>query len=210
MRPQALPAIALWLTSCATAGTPRFATVSERPDGPARAPGVAVDESSELPQPSTSARTDQQLIVLRTPLDSALPKAIVDRFFVAVLHEDEAALKELLLDEASVQFGTQGSRQSARTFWQTRFARLDYDALSGQAVLRERALEIYGADDAARLGSARTLPLPVRPGEVLVRAPIAHTHTGKTRLFGDEIVFLLAPRREAYRISMMLEEFALP
>jgi hypothetical protein len=193
------------LGSCAGAGAPRFATLAESPDEPRRPPGVALDPISELPAPAPSGTTRERLLVLRTPLDTALPREAVERFFDTVADEDEAALGTLLVPDAAIQIGAQGTRQSARSFWQTRFARFAYGSLSG--VLRDGALETYNSEDAVKLASSRALPLAVKADDVLVRAPIARTHLGKTRLFGDEIVFLLTPSGKTYKISVMLEDF---
>ena len=46
--------------------------------------------------------------------------------------------------------------------------------------------------------------------DVVVRVPIAVPRSGKTRLFGDEIVFVLRPNGNRYAIVDMAEEFTLP
>lgn len=46
--------------------------------------------------------------------------------------------------------------------------------------------------------------------DVVVRVPITAPKYGKTRLFGDEIVFVLRPRGNRYAIVDMAEEFTLP
>lgn len=204
-------AVAMPLSIAACAGSSaNFGTVTELPDEPRRAPGVAIDPTFPLPAPSASGTTHERLVVLRAPPDARLPQQVVQSFFRAVVHEDEAELRAVLAEDAQIELGSQGSWQSARTLWQTRFARLDYDSLSGQAVVRPGALEIYTADTAQRLASKRALPLSVQLDEVLIRAPIAQTHIAKTRLFGDEIVFLLTPRAKTYKVSRMVEDFALP
>jgi hypothetical protein len=199
----------LLIVACAGRST-NFATVTELTEEPRRPPGVAVDPMFPLPAPSASASTRERLVVLRAPADARLPQQVVQSFFRAVLHEDEAELRTLLTEDAQIELGSQGSWQSARTLWQARFARLDYESLSGQAVLRPGALETYGADTAPRLATKRALPLSVQLDEILIRAPIAQTHAAKTRLFGDEIVFLLIPRAKTYKVSRMVEDFALP
>jgi hypothetical protein len=46
--------------------------------------------------------------------------------------------------------------------------------------------------------------------DVLVRVVIATPRVGRTRLFGDEITFLLRPSGGAYKIIEMVEDFQLP
>jgi hypothetical protein len=196
------------LASCGHGGS--FATSTELPKEGRQAPGVVLEPPSKLPPAHARNASDERLIVLQTPLDPALPRRVVQRFFDAVLHENEEMLAELLAADAGLQLGTQGSRQSARSFWLTRFSRLEYEALLGHGLLRDGVLEVYLAGDVAQLPLARTLKDSISAHELLVRARIARTHAAKTRLFGDEILFLLSPEARTYKIRMMVEEFALP
>lgn len=201
---------AFQLACSSSSKTPRFDTVSSFADEPRRPPGLAVDPAAELPRPAASGASEQGLLVLREPVDDEAAKETVRRFFRAVVSERSDELLSVIDESATVQTGAQGTRQSARSFWQMRLTRLDYGALAALAVYRETALETYRAKDAARLRPTRALPLAVSGDEVLIRAPIAQSHAGKTRLFGDEILFVLRPQNDAFRIASMLEDFALP
>ncbi|HMJ16023.1 MAG TPA: hypothetical protein VK524_31620 [Polyangiaceae bacterium] len=200
----------LLANGCAIGASTRLDTVTELPDEPRHAPGVAVDPVAPLPNAQASGATSERLLVLETPLDPALPKEAARRFFEAVLHEDEAALESLLADDASFQPGPQGSRQSARAVWQARFARLPYQSLFGYAVVREGTFETYAAGEATRILGARNLPISVAARDVLLRAPVVRTHLAKSRMFGDEILFVLTPQARSYKIRTMVEDFTLP
>ncbi len=197
-------------SGCGLFGGSRLQTVTDLPDEPRRPPGIAVDPLTSLPRPQASGVTQQRVLVLTTPLDPALPRDTVRRFFEAVVHEDDARLHGVLAEDASFQPGAQGARQSARSVWQARFARLPYHGLFGYTVVREASFETYAASDAPRVLSGHNLPPPgPGAGDVLVRARVLRTHLAKSRLFGDEIWFFLTAREQRYEIRAMIEEFTL-
>ncbi len=206
------PLLLTALLACACGSGTRplsFPAAAATDDAPRRAPGVAIDPAPGLPPARASGNPEQGVVVLQTPPDVARARATVQEFFRAVVDEDPDTLDSLLDARAWVQTGSQG-RQLARSFWRLRLSRLDYGALAGQLVYRPSEVETYRANDGSRLRPARQLPIVPSGDDVLVRVVVANPHSGKTRLFGDEIVFLLHPDASAYRITEMAEDFQLP
>jgi hypothetical protein len=177
-----------------------FASSSTLPeDEPRRPAGVAVDPAPELPKPAPAASAEAGLVVLKTPLDTQAARQVVKDFFRAAVEQD-----------ADRQAGASMGRQQAQPFWRLRLSRLDYGALAGQVVFRDAELEVYRSEDLARLRPARTLAMAVQGDDVLVRVPIATPRVGRTRLFGDEVTFLLRPNGATFKIVEMAEDFQLP
>ncbi len=114
----------------------------------------------------------------------------------------------LLSDQAYVD--TASGRQPARTFWQIRFSQLDYTELRGQLLFRDADLQTFRAEDLARLPANRRMPLELGDDEVAVRVPIRVSWAGRTRLFGDELLFRLQPNGARFEIAEISEDFRLP
>lgn len=203
---------AAWLTvACgARSSAPAFETTTELPATPRRAPAVAVDPAAELPGAGTQARSQHGLVVLHAPRDVEAARAIVRRFFELVLGGSADALEPLMSELSSIQLGPQGGRQRARQFWRSRLDQIDYGALAGQPVYRDGDIETYRSEDLARLDAARQPSVEVQPADVVVRVPIATSRLGRTRYFGDDIVFLLRPRGTSFEIIEIIEDFRLP
>jgi hypothetical protein len=189
----------------------RFASVSTLPsDAPRRPAGVAVDPSPTLPKPLPSASAEQGLIVLKAPLDAQAARQVVKEFFRAAVDQDGERLEALLDEGAHLQAGASMGRQQAQPFWRLRLSRLDYGALGGQVLFRDAEIEIYRSEELQRLRPARALGLSAQGDDVLVRVVISAPRVGRTRLFGDEITFLLRPSGSSYKIVEMAEDFQLP
>jgi hypothetical protein len=189
----------------------RFASVTALPDdAPRRPAGVAVDPSPTLPAPQSSSGAEQGLLVLKSPLDAQAARQVVKDFLRAVVDQDGDRLEKLMDDQAYVQAGAGMGRQQAQPFWRLRLSRLDYGALDGQVLFRDAELEIYRSQDVQTLRPARVLNIAVQGDDVLVRVLIATARVGRTRLFGDEISFLLRPSGSSFKIVEMAEDFQLP
>src|SRR5690606_7531206 len=179
----------------------RFETASSIDDSEPRRPaGVAVDPAPELPPAASAASAEHGLVVLKTPLDKEAARQVVRDFFRAVLAADSERLEKLFDEQAYIQAGPAAGRQQAVPFWKSRLSRLDYGALAGQVVVRDAELEVYRTEDLARMKPARTFALSPQVEDVVVRAPIATPRSGRTRLFGDEITFLLRPDGSGFEI----------
>jgi hypothetical protein len=194
--------------SCA-ARTPQFVTSpGSDPNAERRAPGVAEPRLQVLPEPARSGDTQGQLLLLRAPAAPELARQAVRSFLRAAVNETPERMDELLAPQAFID--TSGGRQPARSFWRSRMTQLDYTELKGQLLFRESDLETFRAEDLARLPAARRIPLELGEDEVAVRVPIRVSWAGRTRLFGDELVFRLQPAGARFEIAEISEDFRLP
>lgn len=198
------------VVGCAGSQSPRFETVSSFDEGAQRhAAGVSVDPVSELPPSQDKATTNSGVVVLSTPADPAQGREAVRRFFRAVVAESSEDLEAELGDHAQIQLGS-GARLPVGAFWRQRFASLDYATLAGSPLFRDRDIETYRGSDLKQLGGRRRFPIAVPEDAVLVKVKLAITRSGRTRIFADEIYFLLRPGADGYKISEVVEDFQLP
>jgi hypothetical protein len=165
-------------------------------------------QSLVLPMPARAGSTRDQLLLLRAPPATELARNAVREFFRAAVNEAMDRLDPLLSDQAFVETGS--GRQPARAFWQLRFTQLDYTALRGQLLFRDADVQTFRAEDLARLPPSRRLPLELAEDEVAVRVPIRLSWAGRTRLFGDELLFRLQPGGSGFEIAQVSEDFRLP
>ena len=198
---------ALALSSC-VASTARFAT-SDAPDAerPRRAPGIAVDPKFELPEASARGSTESFVTVLTAPRDLERATALVAAYFRAITLESGEALELVLSAEASLE--SSSGRFPARAAWRSRFAQFDYQTLRSAPLYRDAELETYRGSDRPELALWRRLP-EMRADDVFVRVRLDVTQVQKTRLFADEIGFLMRPRGDGYQIVSISEDFAVP
>ena len=206
--------IALSIALSSGCAAPRL-PVAARADGspgarpaPRRAPGVAEQRSAVLPEPTRVGNSRDQWLVLRAPAASGLAREAVRDFLRATVNEALERMDPLLAPQAFVETGS--GRQPARAFWQSRFTVLDYTELRGQLLFRDADLETFRAEDLARVPSARKLPMELAADEIAVRVPIRVSWTGRSRLFGDELLFRLQPAGTHYEIAEISEDFRLP
>lgn len=197
------------LSACGATRPIRFPTAGQLPDAPRQAPGVAFDPAPTIPGAVSAGDPAQGLVVLRTPANPAAARDTVREFFQAVVDEAPDKLDELIDPSAYVETGSGQGRQRALSFWRQRLARLDYGALAGKLVYHPSEVETYRAVDVERLRSTRHFAVSVGDDDILIRVPIAVPRIGNTRLFGDEITFVLHPHAQGYTISEMVEDFQL-
>jgi len=195
--------------SCA-APRPSSATSAQNAQNPAprRAPGVAEQRSEVLPEATRVGSSRDQWLVLRAPAASGLAREAVRDFLRAAVNEALDRMDPLLAPQAFVDTGS--GRQPARAFWQSRFTVLDYTELRGQLLFREADLEIFRAEDLTRLPAARRLAIELAADEIAVKVPIRVSWAGRSRLFGDELLFRLQPAGTRYEIAEITEDFRLP
>jgi hypothetical protein len=199
------------LASLAACGprTARFPTSERSETEPVRrAPGVAVDPRTELPAPSSRGESNASLLVLSAPRDVERAKALVHAFFVAITLESADALDLVLSSDAYLE--SSSGRNPARQAWRSRFAQFDYGSLRSAPLFRTSDLETYRGREHAALAATRRLPPHMQPDDVFVRVHLEVTHVSKTRLFADELGFLLRPSEGGYRITTISEDFQTP
>jgi hypothetical protein len=193
------------LSACAAA-PPNVASPNDQAHP--HAPGVGVDPVMSLPKPADSGSTARGIVVLTEPMDTRAARRVVNAFYAAVV--DEATDDMTLLCEPTAQARISRKSRPERliALWQRRFERLDYHALSTEVFYRESEMEVHTARDAAAVGTARSLPELPKAAEVLIRTPIIGGNS--TRLFGNDLVFLLRPGPAGYKIAQVYEDFRLP
>lgn len=203
--------LASTVVACTRTTPMRFATTTTAPEQQDRLPpAVAVDPIFALPAPRAAAHSGDAFIVLRAPSDVKAATETVRRFFDAVAAESMPALEALLDQNARLKAGPQGHSEHALASWRKRLQQLDYSTVAGRLLYRERDLQVYRPADVAALGTARSLPLAARDEEVVVRVFLRPPPRGGTRLFGDDVTFLLRPDNGAYKIAEIVEDFRLP
>jgi hypothetical protein len=200
------------LALCLSCAGPRPSAVmgagkAERP-APRRAPGVPEQRAEVLPEPARVGNSRDQWLALRTPAASGLARGAVRDFLRAAVNETPEKMEPLLAPQAFVETGS--GRQPVRAFWQSRFTVLDYTELRGQLLFREAELETFRAEDLARLPAKRRPALELAADEIAVKVPIRVSWAGRSRLFGDELVFRLRPAGAGYEIAQITEDFRLP
>jgi hypothetical protein len=212
------PVTALALAACGPATAPVFPTASELPDKDRQPDAVAVDLPSQPPPAGAQARSDAQVVALRSPLGVAAAHDTVRAFFRAVIREDVGALSALLVPTAQVvdvDPAAGGSAVSsprargARSWWNQRFRKHDYPDLGTRVVYRESDIETYRFDDlptrpisSASLGLTRIDEMQRQ--DLLLRVPIVTTSVRSQRLLGSELYFWLrrdGDRFVVYRIG---------
>lgn len=177
---------------------------------PRRAPAVAVDPAPALPDPKASASASIALVVLAAPASEYPDQRLVEEFFGAVAARDPERLEGLFQPGAKTRTSAQATEVDAVDFWKSRLARLDYSKLAGQSIYRRHAVEVYRAEDLETLGNDRSVPVHAGNDQLVVRVPLHAPQNDKTRLFGDEIVFLLSRTDRGLLITEMVEDFQLP
>ena len=207
---------ALSLACSGSGAGPSFPTSERFPDAPRRPPSFAaepIELADAAPSPAPSAVLDagQAHALQRAvmPLDSEAARALVSRFFMAVLLESTHELFPLLGSQAWVL--SEGSRQPAQAVWRARFAQLDYTSLAGKLIAPPQTLHTYTFDSAER-AKRDGAPAPAAADEVVIVARPSLSWSGKTRLFGDQLAFRLRPKADepGYEIAEIAEDFRLP
>jgi hypothetical protein len=189
--------------ACASS-RPAFDSVSTLPDEPRYPAGVEVERPTTLPGAASRGHTDSSVLVLEAPMDPEQARATVTAFFRAMVEESTSALDSVLAPQAMVQAGSR--REAARSYYVGRFMRLDYRAVRGEALFHDADVELWEPADS---GQVRASPAPLEPAEheVVVRVRVTASWVGRPRLFGDELVFRLAPRGAGFVIRELVEDF---
>jgi len=202
--------LCLWAAACHRTHNLDFESAPIGSAAPRRAPAVAVDPAPALPEASSHASASSALVVLAGPSSEYPDQRIVEEFFGAVAARDAGRLEQLFQAGAKTRTGAQATEVDAVDFWKSRLSRLDYSKLAGQSIYRRHAVEVYRAEDLQSLGNDRSVPVKVGSDQLAVRVPLNSPQNDKTRLFGDEIVFLLSRTESGLLITEMVEDFQLP
>ncbi|HEY8944723.1 MAG TPA: hypothetical protein VIM73_10695 [Polyangiaceae bacterium] len=175
---------------------------------PRRPPGVAVDPAARLPAPVPGGTSHSALLVLSSPRGLSAVHETLQRFFEAMVAEAPTELDALLSEQAWLDASS--GRVPARNAFRSRFAQLDFTALRGVTLYRDGDLEIYRAPDVRGLAATRSVPEDLKPDEVFVRVRLVVSHSGKLRLFSDEMSLTLRSEASGFRISRISENTPVP
>ncbi len=210
-RCSALGAALVASAACACGAASRDASVTavSIPDAPRKPDGVVVDPPPAMPDVTEHAQPGG-VVALREPLADEAITSVVRAMFRAFAHEDGDALAALLTSDAEpLGLGALGARGHARGSlidqWRTRLRNLPYDRLGNREVARLDQLERWSF---AELDGAGPIDRPseMRPGDVLVRVPLAITHIDSEQLFGDVVLLLLRREGQAFKIAAETED----
>ncbi len=184
-----------------------------------RPDGVSIDPPAALPQPVDAAHAGDGVVSLRTPVGSDAALELLHAYVRAILAEDLTAMRALHTDDAAFVSAPPGQPAralgSAVAIWERRFARLDYGLLAGAVLVREAeaTLRRVDRDEEPMLpssGDDEGAPSAGKGVELLVRAPIATSRSAGQSLMGTEIVLYLRREGDGWRVSTVVEDFALP
>ncbi len=212
------PAAAL-LTSAVLQGC--SASVPFESDAPRRPDGVSLDKAPSWPQPENEASASDGVATLRTPLGTDAALDVLHAYVRAIVTEDSSAMRALHTSDATFVSSPVGQPSRAWpgvvNIWERRFARFDYGALEGSVVVREADAQVRrlrspseGVPPVSPSPDDEPSPPPARGAEVLVRAPIATSRVGGLPLLGSELILYLRRQGDGYRVSAVVEDYALP
>ena len=165
---------------------------------PRRPDGVVLEPPAALPGPTRRADANG-VVALREPLSSDLVAEVVEAMADAWERGQLEELVALLATDAGPLDGRTRGRTALVESWRQRLRAHDYARLVNVEIVRRDRIahwewdELGGPDSPAR-------PRDMRPGEILVRAPIEVTHFGGERLFGDAMVLIVRPEDRKLKV----------
>ncbi len=188
---------------CGCGAAPRTVVAD---DAPRRPDAVAIDLPSAPPRAAGEAHASDGIVALVTPLGSDVARAVVQRFFGAIVTEDRAIMSELLTGGAKAFNPTTVEEQDASYFWSRRFDTFDYTPLSFQALFRRDAVEVFRIDqwDRAVQGGKSA---GSDPSDVVARVRIPALATSKP-ILGESIALHLRRVGSTYLILRLTEDFS--
>jgi hypothetical protein len=207
----------LVLAACAACSTPARdagdAAPRRRPDG------VSIDPPAALPPPVDQAGAGEAVVTLRTPIGSDAALELLHAYVLAILGEDLPAMRALHTEDAAFVSAPPGQPPRAVTgasnVWERRFGRLDYGVLAGTVLVREGEATVRKIPEGVEpvlpaAGDDEGAPPSLRGAELVVRAPIATSRAGGQSLMGSELVLYLRRDGGSWRVSAVVEDFAIP
>lgn len=181
---------AVCTASTVACGSGGLETATEMPRAPRRPDGVVIEPTPALP-PVQERAAIAPVLALREPALDREVEDVVRGYLGAFEREDIGAL-QALVSEGATPLGRPGGKSTLVELWRGRFKTYEYQRLAGTEIARFAQLERRGYDGFGEGGPPR--PAEMRPGDVLVRVPIAMPRVNGEQLFGDVLVLLL--RRE--------------
>ncbi len=169
------------------------ASARRRPDG------VLLEPAPVLPVAVSRAQA-QGVLALREPAATDAVVELVLGFLDGWQHESLDALLALTSSDAGLLEGNDHGHAALVESWRQRLHAHDYARLSGAEIVRPERIERWEWD---ALGTPPNpgRPAGMRPGEVLVRAPIEVTRVAGERVFGDVMTLVVESQDGHLRIA---------
>ena len=167
---------------------------------PARAPdGVVIDPPPILPAPVARSRA-QGVISLREPPAHDAVVELVRAFLDGWQRESLETLLGLSTPDAGLIDGPDHGHAALVESWRQRLRAHDYGRLAGTELVAPERIERWEWDE---LGTPDTPARPsgMRPGEILVRAPLEVTRVAGERVFGDVVTMVVKRQDGGLRIT---------
>jgi hypothetical protein len=172
------------------AASPASSDRLRRPDA------VVLEPPAAIPVPAGVASAGG-VVALREPLPADAVTALVESFVDAWSREALDALVALLASDAGPLEARGRGKSVLVEGWRQRLHTHEYERLAGVEVVRPERIQSWSWDDLGAAAAGRT---DVRPGELLVRAPVEVATVGGDRLFGDVLTMVLRLEDGKYKI----------
>ncbi len=173
------------------------------PDASRQPDGVVVEVPPAMPRVAESARAEG-VVALRPSLASEAVLIVVHRLFRGFTRGGIDALEELVTEDASIIGGPRG-REALLDQWKGRLKNLSYARLEPAEIVDDAKVERFTYEDLDAQG-APPRPTTMKPGELLVRFPIATPRAGTEQLFGEWMTLVLRREGRGYKIAAVGEE----
>jgi hypothetical protein len=165
-------------------------------DRPRRPDGVVLEPPAAIPAPASVASAGG-VVALREPLTADAVTVLVESFVDAWSHQALDALVAMLAADAGPLEARGRGRSVLVEGWRQRLHAHEYERLAGVEVVRPERIQRWSWEDLAATDTDRA---DVRPGELLVRAPVEVATVGGDRLFGDVLTMVLRVEDGKYKI----------
>jgi hypothetical protein len=208
-----LLAAALVLGGCGRPAAPGFPSVDHWEPARRQPDGVALDPLPAAVAPVRHGESNSPFaLVLASPQPSEAPLALMRQLLEALVHEDQAALAQVLAPRAQwINPAQAGQSNDAIGHYRERLRRLEYGRLEGFLLVQEADVELYTHDDLEfPLPGRPARPAEMIPGDVFLRFHVLVPRVGVERFFADDMALIVRPEGGRYRVSFTFEDFPLP
>jgi hypothetical protein len=146
-------------------------------------------------------------VALREPAGDDAVVELLQSFLDAWQRESLDALMALTAPDAGLLEGSDHGHAALVESWRQRLRAHEYGRLEGADLFRPERVERWEWD-ALGVPQSPARPPPMRPGDLLVRAPLEVTRVGGERVFGDVVVMVLRRQSGHLRIAGYAENDA--
>lgn len=170
------------------------------PSATARAPdGVVMDAPPLVPAPLARGNA-RGVVSLREPPGQDAVVELVRTFLDGWQRESLETLLSMVSPDAGLIDGPDHGHAALVESWRQRLRAHDYGRLAGAEMVQAERIQRWEWDE---LGTpARpSRPSGMRPGEILIRAPLEVTRVAGERVFGDVVTMILRRQEGTLRIA---------